>query len=73
MTWDNGDLCIADLGVGEEGGDEEADGKANLCLAEEASADESTKSGMPGDVLTLSVTTSSGSKINTSSWEISVT
>lgn len=58
---------MADLGAGDGGGDEEVDGKANLCCVEEISADESTRSGMPGDVLTLSVTTSSGSKINSSS------
>ncbi len=65
--------CVSHLGPGEFGGEEEDDGKANLCGSDGASLEESTRSGMPGDVLTVSVTTSSGSKTNSSSWEISVT
>lgn len=61
------------LGTGEEGGEDEADGKENWPTADGISPEESTKSGIPGDVLTDSVTTSSGSRMNSSSWEISVT
>ena len=63
------------LGATGDGGGEEDDGKANLrmVLALAAEEEESTRSGIPGDVLTVSVTTSSGSRINSSSWEISVT
>ena len=63
------------LGAAGDVGGEEDDGKANLrtVLALGAEEEESTRSGIPGDVLTVSVTTSSGSRMNSSSWEISVT
>lgn len=59
-------FAVSHLGSGEFGGEEEDDGKANLRGSDETSP-ESTRSGMPGDVLTVSVTTSSGSKTNSSS------
>lgn len=58
---------VSHLGPGELGGEEEDDGKENLHGSEGASLEESTRSGIPGDVLTVSVTTSSGSKTNSSS------
>lgn len=58
---------MSHLGPGVFGGEEEDDGKANLCGSDWTSPEESTRSGMPGDVLTVSVTTSSGSKTNSSS------
>jgi len=60
-------FMVSHLGSGEFGGEEEDDGKANLCGSDGTSPEESTRSGMPGDVLTVSVTTSSGSKTNSSS------
>lgn len=55
------------LGPGEFGGEEDDEGKANLCGPDGISSEESTRSGMPGDVPTVSVMTSSGSKTNNSS------
>lgn len=59
-------FAVSHLGPGEFGGEEEDDGKANL-RGSDGTSPESTRSGMPGDVLTVSVTTSSGSKTNSSS------
>lgn len=60
------------LWPGEGGGEvevvvEDVGGKANSCEAALNSPEESSRSGTPGDVLTVSVTTSSGSRMKSSS------
>lgn len=60
------------LGEAEDVGEDRELGKAKrLCWSWCSS--ESTRSGMLGDVPTVSLTTSSGSRMYSSSWEISVT
>lgn len=56
-----------------DGGGEEDGGKANWRVGPGYSAEESTRSGIPGEVPTVSVMTSSGSRMKSSSCEISVT
>lgn len=65
--YDSYTFICSHLGPGEFGGEDDDDGKANLRGPDGISSEESTRSGMPGDVLTVSVTTSSGSKTNNSS------
>ncbi|KAG9352152.1 hypothetical protein JZ751_020565 [Albula glossodonta] len=73
-TSKDGRVCSSSgTAEGEVGGEDEEDGKANCPAATGSSPDESTRSGIPGDVPTVSVTTSSGSRMKSSSWEISVT
>lgn len=47
------------MGAGEQGGEEEEEGNAKWCPV--GAADESTRSGMAGEVPTVWVITSSGS------------